>query len=148
MGGWGGGALQPYVRGHGVRVFHLAHRPGRRQQMAPRRDDQRLQRPVQALATLCLGALIVQGGVLGALLTFAGRSVYAVYTGGGGLTALEDQQFAGVLNTETVERFMQDSIDHLVSGATTTRQWASLAIMARTGPSRATHTGVRARPCT
>lgn len=51
----------------------------------------------EALATLCLAALIVQGGVLGALLTFAGRSVYDVYTGGGGLTALEDQQFAGAL---------------------------------------------------
>lgn len=57
----------------------------------------RRSRRVQAVATLCLGALIVQGGVLGALLTFAGRSVYAVYTGGGGLSALEDQQLAGAL---------------------------------------------------
>jgi putative membrane protein len=54
-------------------------------------------RRYQALATLCLGALIAQGGVLGALLTFAGRSVFDVYTGAGGLTALEDQQFAGAL---------------------------------------------------
>ena len=51
----------------------------------------------QALATLCLGAMIVQGGVLGALLTFAGRSLYTVHTGGAGLTALEDQQLAGAL---------------------------------------------------
>lgn len=54
-------------------------------------------RRLQAYATLCLGALIAQGGVLGALLTFAGRSVYAVYTGAGGFTALEDQEFAGAL---------------------------------------------------
>lgn len=54
-------------------------------------------RRLQALATLCLGALITQGGVLGALLTFAGRSLFDVYTGAGSLTALEDQQFAGVL---------------------------------------------------
>lgn len=57
----------------------------------------RRSRRLQALATLCLGALIASGGVLGALLTFAGRSLYDVYTGGGSLTALEDQQFAGVL---------------------------------------------------
>jgi cytochrome c oxidase assembly factor CtaG len=57
----------------------------------------RRSRRFQALATLCLGALIAQGGVLGALLTFAGRSVYAVYTGGGGLSALEDQQLGGAL---------------------------------------------------
>jgi putative membrane protein len=49
------------------------------------------------LATLCFAAMIVQGGVLGALLTFAGRSLYAVYDGGAGLTALEDQQLAGAL---------------------------------------------------
>ncbi|MTV23996.1 cytochrome c oxidase assembly protein [Nitriliruptoraceae bacterium ZYF776] len=52
---------------------------------------------IQAIATLCLGALIAQGGVLGALLVFAGRSIYEVYTGAGGLTALEDQEFAGAL---------------------------------------------------
>jgi putative membrane protein len=57
----------------------------------------RRSRRVQALATLCLGAMIVQGGVLGALLTFAGRSLFAVYDGAGGLTALEDQQLAGAL---------------------------------------------------
>lgn len=57
----------------------------------------RRSRRYQALATLCLGALIAQGGVLGALLTFAGRSLFEVYTGAGGLTALEDQQFAGAL---------------------------------------------------
>ena len=57
----------------------------------------RRHRRQQALATLCLGAMIVQGGVLGALLTFAGRSLYEVHGGGGGLTALEDQQLAGAL---------------------------------------------------
>ncbi|MEX1163050.1 MAG: cytochrome c oxidase assembly protein [Nitriliruptor sp.] len=57
----------------------------------------RRNRRTQALATLCLAALIATGGVLGALLTFAGRSVYDVYTGAGGMTALEDQQFAGAL---------------------------------------------------
>jgi putative membrane protein len=57
----------------------------------------RRNRRAQALATLCLFALIVTGGVLGALLTFASRSVYDVYTGAGGLTALEDQQLAGAL---------------------------------------------------
>lgn len=57
----------------------------------------RRSRRVQALATLCLGAMIVQGGVLGALLTFAGRSLFAVYDGAAGLTALEDQQLAGAL---------------------------------------------------
>ena len=57
----------------------------------------RRSRRLQALATLCLGVLIAQGGVLGALLTFAGRSLYEVYTGAGAFTALEDQQFAGVL---------------------------------------------------
>lgn len=51
----------------------------------------------QGLATLCFAAMIVQGGVLGALLTFAGRSLYVVYDGGAGLTALEDQQLAGAL---------------------------------------------------
>jgi putative membrane protein len=54
-------------------------------------------RRAQALATVCLAALIVTGGVLGALLTFASRSVYDVYVGVGGLTALEDQQLAGAL---------------------------------------------------
>lgn len=57
----------------------------------------RRHRRLQALATLCLGATIAQGGVLGALLVFAGQSIYASYTGGGGLTALEDQEFAGAL---------------------------------------------------
>lgn len=57
-----------------------------------RRDRRR-----QALATACLGAMIVQGGVLGALLTFADRSLYDVYAGWGALTALEDQRFAGAL---------------------------------------------------
>lgn len=57
----------------------------------------RRSRRVQALATLCLAAMIVQGGVLGALLTFAGRSLFTVYDGAGGLTAIEDQQFAGAL---------------------------------------------------
>lgn len=57
----------------------------------------RRSRPTQALATLLLGAMIVQGGVLGALLTFANRSLYAVYDGAAGLTALEDQQLAGAL---------------------------------------------------
>jgi putative membrane protein len=51
----------------------------------------------QGLATLCFATMIVQGAVLGALLTFAGRSLYAVYDGGAGLTALEDQQLAGAL---------------------------------------------------
>ena len=45
---------------------------------------------VQAVATVCLGVLIAQGGVLGALLAFAGRSVYATYHGAAGLSALED----------------------------------------------------------
>lgn len=55
-------------------------------------------RRAQALATLCLAAVIVQGGLLGALLTFAGRPLYAaVYTGAAGFTALEDQQLAGGL---------------------------------------------------
>ncbi|MEX1177984.1 MAG: cytochrome c oxidase assembly protein [Nitriliruptor sp.] len=57
----------------------------------------RRSRRSQALATLCLAALIATGGVLGALLTFASRSVYEVYVGSGGLTALEDQQLAGAL---------------------------------------------------
>lgn len=50
-----------------------------------------------ALATLSLGGLIAQGGVLGALLTFTGQSVYATYDGARGMTALEDQQLAGAL---------------------------------------------------
>ena len=70
---------------------------------------------VQAVATVCLGVLIAQGGVLGALLAFAGRSVYATYDGVAGLSALEDQQFAGALMwvppsfvyaTVAVRRFM------------------------------------------
>ena len=51
----------------------------------------------QAIATLCLGLMIVQGGVLGAAITFANRSLFEVYTGYGGLSALEDQQLAGAL---------------------------------------------------
>lgn len=51
----------------------------------------------QALATLSLGAMIIQGGVLGATITFADRSLYDVYTGTAGLSALEDQQLAGAL---------------------------------------------------
>lgn len=75
----------------------------------------RRSRRSQAIATLCLGVLIAQGGVLGALLTFSGRSVYTVYTGGGGLSAVEDQEFAGALMwvlpsfvyaTVAVRRFM------------------------------------------
>lgn len=57
----------------------------------------RRNRRAQVLATIACFALIVTGGVLGALLTFASRSVYEVYTGAGGLTALEDQQLAGAL---------------------------------------------------
>lgn len=55
----------------------------------------RRHRSAQAQATLCLAATIMQGGVLGALLVFAGRPLYAVYTGAAGFTALEDQQLAG-----------------------------------------------------
>jgi putative membrane protein len=61
------------------------------------RATHRRGRRTQALATVCFAAMIVQGAVLGALLTFAGRSLYAVYDGAAGLTALEDQQFAGAL---------------------------------------------------
>jgi putative membrane protein len=49
------------------------------------------------LATLGMGVLIAQGGVLGALLTFTPQSLYSAYTGAYGLTALEDQQLAGTL---------------------------------------------------
>lgn len=51
----------------------------------------------QGLATLCLGAMIVQGGVLGALLAFAPGPLYAAYQGADGLSPLEDQQLAGAL---------------------------------------------------
>jgi putative membrane protein len=51
----------------------------------------------QALATLCLGAMIIQGGALGALITFASTSLYDVYHGTAAFTALEDQQLAGAL---------------------------------------------------
>jgi putative membrane protein len=51
----------------------------------------------QGIATLCLGAMIVQGGVLGATITFASRSLYDVYSGYGTMGALEDQQLAGAL---------------------------------------------------
>jgi putative membrane protein len=61
------------------------------------RATRRRGKRTQALATVCFAGMIVQGAVLGALLTFAGRSLYAVYDGGAGLTALEDQQFAGAL---------------------------------------------------
>lgn len=57
----------------------------------------RRNRRAQALATLCLAVLIATGGVLGALLTFAGRSLFDVYRGAAGLTALEDQQLGGAL---------------------------------------------------
>ncbi len=57
----------------------------------------RRDRRQHALATLSLGGLIAQGGVLGALMTFAPRSVYAAYDGARGLTALQDQQMAGTL---------------------------------------------------
>lgn len=50
-----------------------------------------------ALASLTLGAQIATGGVLGALLTFAPRSVYATYDGGRGLSAVEDQELAGTI---------------------------------------------------
>jgi putative membrane protein len=50
-----------------------------------------------ALATLSLGALIAQGGVLGALLTFPPQSIYDAYTGARGFSALEDQQLAGAI---------------------------------------------------
>ena len=52
---------------------------------------------LQALATACLGVMIIQGGLLGAVLTFANRSLFEVYTGTAGWTALEDQQLAGGL---------------------------------------------------
>lgn len=52
---------------------------------------------LQALATLGLGLMIVQGGVLGAAITFASRPLYAVYDGYGPFTALEDQQLGGAL---------------------------------------------------
>ena len=51
----------------------------------------------QAVATLCLGVVILQGGVLGALMSLAGTSLYGAYDGAFGLTALEDQHLAGAL---------------------------------------------------
>ncbi len=52
-------------------------------------------------ATLAfVGTFGVQNGLLGALLTFAGRPIYAGYlptTAAFGLTPLEDQQFAGLI---------------------------------------------------
>lgn len=61
------------------------------------RATRRRTRRSQALATACMAALILQGAVLGALLTFAGRSLYGVYDGAAGMSALEDQQLAGML---------------------------------------------------
>jgi putative membrane protein len=61
------------------------------------RATRRRGKRTEALATACFAAMIAQGAVLGALLTFAGRSLYTVYDGGAGLTALEDQQLAGAL---------------------------------------------------
>jgi putative membrane protein len=57
----------------------------------------RKNRRTQGLATLALAAVMVAGGVLGALLTFAGRPLYGAYGGHGSLTALEDQELAGAL---------------------------------------------------
>lgn len=51
----------------------------------------------EGVATLCLGAMIAQGGVLGALITFAGEPLYPSYGGAAGLTVLEDQQLGGAL---------------------------------------------------
>lgn len=51
----------------------------------------------QAIATLCLAGMIVQGAVLGAVLTFASRPLSGVYAGAAGFTALEDQQLAGAI---------------------------------------------------
>jgi putative membrane protein len=51
----------------------------------------------QGLVTLALGAVMATGAVLGALMVFADRSLYDVYTGHGGLSAVEDQEFAGAL---------------------------------------------------
>lgn len=49
----------------------------------------------QGLATLCLGLTIAQGGVLGALITFAGGALFGALHGGWGLGVLEDQRLAG-----------------------------------------------------
>jgi putative membrane protein len=57
----------------------------------------RKDRTSQALATLALGAVMVTGGVLGALLVFADRSLYGVYDGFGPFAAIEDQELAGAL---------------------------------------------------
>ena len=51
----------------------------------------------QGVATICLGTMIVQGGVLGALIAFAPGSLFSTYTGALGFSAVEDQQFAGAL---------------------------------------------------
>lgn len=51
----------------------------------------------QALTTVAFGVMIAQGALLGALLAFASRSIYASYDGVVGLDALTDQQFGGAL---------------------------------------------------
>lgn len=51
------------------------------------------------LTTLTAAGLVIQGGVLSAILTFAPEPLYAVYdaTGRWGMSGLEDQQLAGML---------------------------------------------------
>ena len=49
------------------------------------------------LAVLSVAAVLIAGGVLGALLTFASVPLYPSYAGGLGLSPVEDQQLAGVL---------------------------------------------------
>ncbi|MCC5949241.1 MAG: cytochrome c oxidase assembly protein [Nitriliruptoraceae bacterium] len=51
----------------------------------------------QALSTAAFGVMIAQGALLGALITFAGRSLYASYDGALGFDALTDQQLGGAL---------------------------------------------------
>ncbi len=52
------------------------------------------------MSVLCVVTMGMQGGLLGALLTFAGTSFYPVQSAGAaswGLTPLEDQQLAGLI---------------------------------------------------
>lgn len=71
-------------------------------------------------ALLCLFATALLSGALGALLTFARRpwyDVYAVTSGSWGLTALEDQQLAGLI------MWIPGGISYLVGGLLLLRVW-------------------------